>query len=65
MKVRAVGGRNFRDVAALTHDCLRNEKAGGEFFIVARRAHGRGKRFARVADLERLFDGEIVMMILK
>src|SRR3979411_3279255 len=32
---------------------------------MARRAHGGGKGFAPNADLERFFDGEFVMMILK
>jgi len=65
MKVRALGDRDLHNLTALTHNCFRNEKSGGEFFIVAGRAHGGGKRFARDADLERFFDGEIVMMILK
>ena len=65
MKVRAVGGRDFRDVAALTHDCLRNEKAGGEFFIMSGCAHGGRKSFPADANFERFLDCEIVMMILK
>ena len=59
-RVRPTGG-----LVARSQDPFRNEKAGGEFFIVAGRAHGGGKSFARDADLERFFDGEIVMMILK
>src|SRR5438045_2744381 len=38
------------------HDCLRPEEAGGQPFVMARRAHGGGDRAAGNADFEWLLD---------
>ena len=58
-------GRNFRDLLTLADDCFGNKKTSGEFFIMTRRAHCRRQRLAPNANLERLFDREIVRLIFQ
>jgi hypothetical protein len=53
---------DFGDVGAAFENAFRQEKAGGEFFVVAGSAHGDGDGFAADADFERFFDCEGIVV---
>ena len=46
--------RDLQNVTRLLHHALADEKSGGEFFIMTRRAHDHGHAAAFHADFERL-----------
>src|ERR1700689_58294 len=53
------------DLRAGLHQNLCEQKAGGEFEVVTRGAHGDAERFGTDANFERLFGGEIVVLATK
>src|SRR5437879_10674982 len=53
---------NFGYVVAIMDDSFSKQKSGGQFIIMARRAHGYGHALSTHADFERLFDGEIIRL---
>ncbi len=62
------GGRRTRksvDRIAPSDNSFRDEKSGGEFFVVPGRAHGCRQNPSANSNFERLLDGEIVRLILQ
>jgi hypothetical protein len=53
---------DFNDVGAAFENAFGEEKAGGEFFVVAGRAHGDRDGFAADADFEGFFDCEGILI---
>src|ERR1700683_552543 len=53
------------DLLAGLHQTLCEQKAGGEFEVVTRGAHGDAERFGTDANFERLFGGEGVVLATK
>ena len=60
---RVAFGRAFKrkDLPGLLHDPFGEEKTGGEFEVVARRAHRDAQGVVADADFERLFGGETIV----
>src|SRR2546427_98156 len=51
-------GGDFNDVGSLTKDSFAEQKAGGEFLVVARSAHRDSHAAATHTDLQRFFPGK-------
>ena len=52
--------RDFAQIVPRPHDSFREKEAGGEFFIVAGRAHGDGERILADPNLQRLLDRHLI-----
>jgi hypothetical protein len=61
----AIESREIVDCGTIAHDSFGNEKASRELLIVPRSSHRGGERSISNANLERLFNGQLVTMIFE